>query len=119
MQLVVADEAHAIEAEARLAQRWLGHLDQRMPVEPDHTLALAAADQYVEALHRYVEVQRLHPFDGDAQGVVAAQVVELGAVFALDRLDPQPLAPPVGLRPFSFRRASAPSRLSDALRRSS
>ena len=58
-----------------------------MPVELDHALALAAADQHLEALHRYIEVERLNPFDGDAQGVVAAQVVELGAVFALDRLD--------------------------------
>ena len=87
MQLVVAHEAHAIEAEARLAQRWFGRSDQRVPVEPDRALALAAADQHLEALHRYIEVERLDPFDGDAQGVVVAQVVELGAIFALDRLD--------------------------------
>ena len=74
-----------------------------MPVEPDHTLPLAATDQYFEALHRHVEIQRLHPFDSDAQRIVAAQVVELGVVFALDRLDPKPLAPPVGLGPLSFR----------------
>ena len=63
MQLVVAHEAHAIEAEARLAQRWFGRSDQRVPVEPDHALALAAADQHLEALHRYIEVERLDPFE--------------------------------------------------------
>ena len=90
-----------------------------MPVELDHALALAAADQHVEALHRHVEVQRLDPFDGDAQGVVVAQIIELGTVFALDRLDPQRFAPPVGLRPSPSAPASAASRLSDELRRSS
>jgi hypothetical protein len=65
VQLVVADKADPIEAETRLAQRRLGRFDQRMPVEMDHPLALAAADQHVETLHRHVKVQRLNPFDGD------------------------------------------------------
>ena len=108
VQLVVAHEAHAIEAEARLAQQWFGRPDQRVPVEPDHALALAPADQHLETLHRYIEVERLDPFDGDAQGVVAAQVIELGTVFALDGLDTQRLAPPVGLRLFSVRSGKRP-----------
>ena len=74
-----------------------------MPVELDHALALAAADQHVEALHRHVKVQRLNPFDGDAKGVVVTQIIEFGTVFALDRLDPQGFAPPIGLRPISLR----------------
>jgi len=52
VQLVVADEA-AIEADARLAQRRLGRFDQRMPVETDRPLALAAADQHVETRTRH------------------------------------------------------------------
>ena len=119
MQLVVADEAHPIEAEARLAQRRFGRSDQRVPVELDHALALAPADQHVEALHRHEEFERLDPIDGDAQRVVVAQVVELGAVFALDGRDPQRLAPAVGLRLFSVRSGERRKRLSDALRRSS
>jgi hypothetical protein len=66
-----------------------------MPVELDQPLALAPADQHVEALHRHIEVQRLNPFDGHAQGVVVAQIVELGAVLALDGLDTQLLAPSI------------------------
>lgn len=53
-----------------------------MPVELDQALAFAAADQHVETLHRYIERQRLDPFDGDAQGIVATQVVELGPMLA-------------------------------------
>ena len=57
VQLVVADEAHAIEAEARLAQRRLGRgWTSGVPVEPDQPLALAAADQHLEALHRHDRV---------------------------------------------------------------
>src|SRR6516225_9291866 len=102
VQLVVANEADPIAAEARLAERRLGRFCQRMPVEPHRALALAAADQYIEALHRQVKVQCLHPFDGDAQSVIVAQVVELGAIFALDRLDPQRLATSVGLGALSL-----------------
>jgi hypothetical protein len=50
---------------------------------------------HVETLHRHVKVQRLNPFDGDAKGVIVTQIVELGAIFALDRLDPQHLSTPV------------------------
>jgi len=35
-----------------------------MPVEPNDPLALAAANQHLEALHRGVEVERLNPLDG-------------------------------------------------------
>ena len=52
MQHLVTDQADAIAAEARLAQRRLGSLNWSMPVELDHALAFAAADQHVEALHR-------------------------------------------------------------------
>jgi hypothetical protein len=66
MQHLVADEADAIAAEARLAQRRLGSLNWSMPVELDHALAFAAADQHVEALHRHVKLERLDPVDGHA-----------------------------------------------------
>ena len=98
MQPVVADEPHAIAAEPRLAQRRLCCFDQGVPIELDQALAFAAADQHVEAMHRDVEIERLDPFDGDAQRVVASQVIEFDAVFALDRLDSKRLASPVGLR---------------------
>ena len=86
-----------------LAKRRLDRSDQRVPVEPDRTLAFAAADQYFETLHRDIDLKRLDPFDRDAHRVVATQIVELGAVFTLDRLDPQRLAPPVGSGAVSVR----------------
>jgi hypothetical protein len=88
VQPVVADEARATEAEPRLAERPLDRSDQRVPVEPDRTLTFAAADQYFETLHRYIDLNRLDPFDRDAHCVVATQIVELGTVFTLDRLHP-------------------------------
>jgi hypothetical protein len=97
VQLVVAHEAHAIDAEPRLAERGLSSSDQRVRVGPDHALALAAADQHFETLHRYIDLERLNPFDRDAHCVVATQVVQLSAVFTLDRLHPRRLAPPVGV----------------------
>ena len=98
MQPVVAHEAHAIHPDAGLAQRRLCGLRPGVPVEPDRAFALATADQHLQPLHRHVKLQRLHPLHRDAQRVVVAQIVELGAILALDRLDPQRLAPPVGLR---------------------
>ena len=66
MQLVVTNEASPLAAEAGLAKRGFGRPDQRMPVEPNDPLALAASDQHLETLHRDVEVERLNPLDGDA-----------------------------------------------------
>ena len=66
MQHLVTDEADAIAAEARLAQRRLGSLNWSMPVELDHALAFAAADQHVEALHRHIKLERLDPLDRNA-----------------------------------------------------
>src|SRR6516225_1098697 len=103
VQLVVAYEASPLAAEASLAKRRFGGPDQRMPVEPNDPLALAAPDQHLETLHRDVEIERLNPIDGDAQRIVVAQVVELGAIFALDSLDAQGLAPTIGLCPVSLR----------------
>ena len=103
VQLVVADEAGRLAAEAGLAKRGFGRPDQRMPVEPNDPLALAAPDQHLETLNRDVEVERLNPLDCDPQRIVVAQVVELGAIFALDGLDPQGLAPTIGFRPLSLR----------------
>src|SRR5258708_20614596 len=103
MQLVIADDANAIAAKTRLAQRWLDRLDQRMPIELDQALAFAATYQHVEALHRHVELERLDPLDGHAQGIVVTQVIELGAMLALDRLDPHRFALPVSLRSLPIR----------------
>ena len=97
MQLVIADQAHAANAEPCFAERRFRGFDQRMPVEPDHALALATADQDLEALHRHIEIECLNPFDGDAQGVMVPEVIELGTVFALDRFDSQTLATAIGL----------------------
>jgi hypothetical protein len=71
-----------------------------MPVEPDYALPFAAADQHFEALHWYIDLKRLNPFDRDTHCVVATQVVELSAEFTLDCLT----------RSVS-RRRSAPARL--------
>jgi Holliday junction resolvasome RuvABC ATP-dependent DNA helicase subunit len=87
VQLVVAHQPHAIKAQPRLAERPLERPDQRVPVESDHALAFAAADQHLEALHWHIDLQGLDPFDSDAQRVVAPQVLELGAIFAFDRKD--------------------------------
>ena len=103
VKLVVADEAGPLAAETGLAKRRFGGPDQRMPVEPDDPLALAAPDQHLETLNRDVEVERLNPLDCDPQRIVVAQVVELGAIFALDSLDPQGLAPTIGFSPVSLR----------------
>src|SRR5712691_13279299 len=77
MQLLVADQADPIETRPPVAGRRLGQPCQGVPVEPDQPFALAPADQHIEALHRYVQFERLHPLDGDAQSVVVAQIVEL------------------------------------------
>ena len=66
MQHLVADQAHAIAAKARLAKRRFDSPNGSMPVELDHTLAFAAADQHVEALRRHVELGCLDPLDGHA-----------------------------------------------------
>ena len=50
VQLVVAYEASPLAAEASLAKRRFGGPDQRMPVEPDDPLALAAPDQHLETI---------------------------------------------------------------------
>ena len=111
VQRVVANQANPTATESRFARRRLHRLDERMPIELDQTLAFAAADQYIEALHRHVEFQRLDPFDIDPQGVVVAQIIELGAMLTFNRLDPQRLALPVALRPLAFCVASAARRL--------
>jgi hypothetical protein len=59
-----------------------------MPVEPDLTFALAATDQQIETMHRGIELQRLHPFGADLQGIVVAQIVELGPVERSVRCSP-------------------------------
>src|SRR5262249_23723521 len=102
VQRVVANQANPTSTESRFAQRRLHGLDERMPLELDQALAFAAADQYIEALHRHVEFQRLDPFENDPQGVVVAQIIELGAMLTFNRLDPQRLALPVVLRPLAF-----------------
>jgi hypothetical protein len=50
VQLVVAHEASALAAEVGLAKGRFGGPDQRMPVEPDDPLALAAPDQHLETI---------------------------------------------------------------------
>jgi hypothetical protein len=50
VQLVVAYEAGPLAAEAGLSKQRFGRPDQRMPVEPDDPLALAAPDQHLETI---------------------------------------------------------------------
>jgi hypothetical protein len=102
MQLFIADEADPIAAVARLAQGRLRSFEQRVPIELDHALAFAAADQHVEALHRHIKFERLHPFDSDAQRIVVAQVIELGAILPRDRFNPHRLTPPVSFGALAF-----------------
>src|SRR5450631_4363982 len=70
MQLIVADEARAPDAQAPVAWRRLHQTDRRVPVEAHQLLALAALDQHVEALHRNEQLESLHPFDAHAQRVI-------------------------------------------------
>ena len=102
MQLVVADETNPLAAKPGLAERRFSRLDRGMPVELDQALAFAATDEHLEALHRHVKLERLDPVDGNAQGIVAAQVVELGTMLALDRLEPHRLASAVRLLPLAL-----------------
>ena len=66
MQLIVADEARAPDAQAPVARRRLHKTDCRMPVKAHQLLALAAFDKHLEALHRHKQLESLHPFDADA-----------------------------------------------------
>jgi len=101
MQLIVAEEARAPNAQAPVARRWLHETDRRVPVEAHQLLALAAFDQHLKALHRHEQLKSLHPFDAHAQRVIVAQVAELGRVLPLDRRDAEHLPLAVIFRLFA------------------
>jgi hypothetical protein len=94
MQRLVAHHARASRGVAKFGKQRFQLPRRRVPVQMHDAFALAPADQQLEPLHLHGEIQRLHPFDDDAQRVFVAEVVELGLVFAPDRLDPLLLTPP-------------------------
>jgi len=96
MQLLIANKAGPAEAKAPIAWRPFGKPDQRMPIQLDQTLPFAPPDRHGKALPRHKQIQRLNPLDGKLQGIVAAQIVELGVIFAFDRRHPQRLTLAVG-----------------------
>lgn len=92
MQLIVANEARASDAQAPVAWRRLHQTDRRVPVETHELLTLSAFDQHLEALYRHKQLKSLHPVDADVQRVIVAQIAELGSVFPLDRCDAKHLS---------------------------
>src|ERR1700688_1059199 len=87
MQALVADHPRGARADPPLADRRLVHPTQRMPIEVDHALALAAADQHLEPLHRHEQLEGLNPIDGDAERVVVSEIAEFRPILPFDRLD--------------------------------
>ena len=93
MQLVIADQADAANAEPCFAERRFRRFDQRMPVEPDHALALATADQDLEALHRHIEIKCLNSFDGDGPASPSLSATAEVRALRAQRQEAGPLAP--------------------------
>ena len=116
MQRIVADQARAAKAGTRVGRRRVHGADGGVPIERNAPLALAPADQHVEPLHRRDQFEALNEPGRDGERVVALKVVELGGVFALDRGDPQGLAPAVR---FAFSRPPRGGFLRATARRSS
>ena len=101
VQFLVADQTYPTETQTPVARRRLGQPGDWVPVELDQSFAFSSPDHHVQALHRHEQFQCLDPLRRHAQRVIVAQVVELGAVFALDGRHPQRLAPSIGLGLFS------------------
>src|ERR1700680_4534201 len=84
MEMVVADQARALQPETPIARRRLHHASRWMPIDSHDALALASFDQHLVTMHRGEEDQPLHPINGHSQSVVVTQIIELGGIFALD-----------------------------------
>jgi hypothetical protein len=80
MEVIVADEARALQPQTPVAWRRLNKTNRWVPVDAYQSFVLAAFDQYFEALHRNKQLQSLRPFNRHAKPIVAAQIVELGLV---------------------------------------
>src|SRR5262249_41359211 len=98
MEMVVADEPCALQAEAPIAQWGLHHPGGGMPVDDHDALAFAPPDENLVAVHRGEEDQALYPIDRYPQSVVVPQIVELAGILAFDGHHPHSLALAVGLR---------------------
>ncbi len=98
---LVADQTDPTKTQPPIARRRLDPSGRGMPVEPDQPLTFASPDHHLQALHRHEQLQRLDPLCRDTQGVITAQIVELGPIFFPDRLHPKRLASAIGIRPLS------------------
>ena len=88
MQRVVAHQARPVGRGGELACRRLQRPRQRVPVQLDYPIRLAPTYLHRETMHLHREVQRLNPLDRHPRGILARQIVELGAIFDRDRLCP-------------------------------
>ena len=75
----------------------------------DHALRLAPADLNVKALHRHNQVQGLHPLDRDPHGIMTAEILDLGPIFAFDCFEALPLAAAPGIVPITRAHANRSS----------
>src|SRR5664279_1208183 len=101
MEMIVADQARALKAQAPVAWRRLHKTYRWVPVDAYEPFAFTAFDQHFKALHRNKQLQSLRPFDRHAKRIIAAQIVELVGIFPLDRSDPQHFAFAVAVRLFT------------------
>jgi len=88
MEGLVADQARPFGGQAGGARRGLQPSHERVPVEDEFPLRLAAAELHRKPRHRHHQFQRLHPGDADAERVLAGEVVEFGAILGGDRRAP-------------------------------
>ena len=94
MQGIVAYQPRPFSGTTELAGRRFQSSCQRIPIEMNDPLRLAAPDLHCKALHRHHEFQGLHPFDCDPHRVLARQIIQFGMILAADRLLPLLLARP-------------------------
>ena len=93
---LLATSVAAAQTEPGFVQWRLQPADRRVPVYRDDALAFAPLDQQLETLYRRDEHKSLHPVGLDPERVLVPEIIDLGGIFALDRLNTEYFALPVG-----------------------